>query len=176
MKPGDIFFSMTHGAFDSESIAWFMRSRWSHCGIIRETTANTIYTTETNSFCVCHGRMDSYDKDSRVEYEVWSPRGISDNERQKIGMAADEYCGKLYGYLQFPSLAIKTLLERINISIKNPVSQGKMCDDVVMRAYRDGPIPSLRSLDESNTYLEQLYQLVVQCGNFDRVAVKEWKK
>jgi hypothetical protein len=173
LKAGDIGFVMHMGSFVSESISWFVKSKWSHTYLIKEVTPKNIYTIETGNFNVMIGEHTYYQKDPSITYEVWSPIGLSDEERQAIVVEGEKYIGRIYGYFQFISLALRALLKRTGIQIKNFITQGIMCDDLVGYSYKVSSLAMFKDYDPKQNEIEEFYEFIKNSGKFELVEKKD---
>lgn len=160
-KPGDIFFLKTKDRWISKAIAWFMNSQWSHCGIVIGNLPHDTVTLETSDFEVCRQSMRDYVYQPH-RYKLKVVRIIGENQNlseQEALRVDDELSGKIYGYLQFISLAIRGLLKRVGKKIPNFIRQGIICTGVVVYAKQkiEGP---LFGVDAEDLDVEDLYQIL----------------
>jgi len=98
LKPGDVFFVMHHDNKISKLFGWFMKSRWSHCGIVYEVTPKTVFTLETTDFEVVHRQITDYLNDPFVEMEILRNDSIYKAELENIVNGANQVRGSLYAY------------------------------------------------------------------------------
>jgi len=165
-KPGDIIFVMHHDDLISRTIAWFMKSQWSHSALIIDNGKQFTFTTETNVFCVKHGTLEAYLEDDFTSLEIWSPINLEEKIRNKIAKNSLDYVDKAFGWLQLISLGIRRLLMRIGIKIPNFIRQGLVCDHVILYCYKNyiSDFPE----DKESIDTEELYQIIKNCGQFKK--------
>ena len=175
IKKADIGFLIHRDNWMSRTIAWFMRSRWSHAFLIKHVTDEDVYTLETSDFEVTIGMLQLYVDDPNVELEIWSPKNIDDEERKRIVIESEKTYGTVYGYLQLVSFGIRCILKRFNIHIKNFIRQGMVCDHVVLYGYRISSIAKLRGIDPESIDSEELYQLVKSSDDFELRYLKTYE-
>lgn len=159
-KPGDIFFINHHDNPLSKVIAWFMKSSFSHSGLILEQTSKRTYTLETSDYEVTQSLFEDYIDDPYVSIEVYRKEDLSDEEREDIMERALAVDNAGYGYLQLLSFAVKRLLKRVNISIPNIIRQGLVCCHVVLYGYQGSGIKELDKVDPENWDTQELYDFV----------------
>lgn len=155
-RPGDIFFVISHDNFMSRLIAWFMRSKWSHSGIIVKAGYKNAKLIETNSTKVITDEMYEHIDDPNKSLEVWR-HPYSEDKGMMAALYARDLLDKSYGYLRMLWSAMRQILLRVGITIKcNPIP-GTLCDDVVeysyMRAGVDIFKDDMRWIDTQELYL-----------------------
>lgn len=168
IRPGDVFFLMHHDNLISKVLAWFMRSRWSHSGMIIEVAKST-YVCETSDYEVTVGRLDRYLTDPNVTMEVWTPIEMTDEDREMVVNRCLENVETLYGYLQLISFGIRALLARVGIKIKNFIKQGYVCNENVLSGYVLSKATPFYGIDPKSIETQEMYVAVVGSGKFKRV-------
>lgn len=173
LKSGDIFFVMHHDNRLSRLFAWFMKSRWSHTGLIFDVTddARRVYTLETSDFEVTHQEFYDYLKDPNVSLEVWRFTNLNDDEVGEILDAANSVRGRVYGYLQLLSLAVRDIGKRFHINIPNFLKIGVICCDVILYGYGKSKIKEL-NIDPRSIETEDLYKIISSNANALKIMEK----
>lgn len=156
-KQGDVFFSMNHSNWLSKAMSWFMRSQWSHCGLIKECTEQDIYTVETSDKEVWIGRFMEYLK-PEYDWEIWRPKGLDPADMPHSIHVAQTLIGTLYGYLQLLGFAVRCALQRIGIPVPNWIRQGVVCCGVIFYAYH-GKLKGF-DVDPESRHTQDLRDLV----------------
>ena len=176
---GDIIFIMNHHMWISRTIAWFMGSKWSHCGIVIDRSVDRTYTTETTDYEVAIGILESYLYHPSVSIEVYRAKSLSEDEKKMIVSECLKNLWKTYGYLQLISLGIRRLLIRyLGIKIGNFFRQGIICCGHVLYGYSKTSLPVIGGIDPESIDTEELYVLVKSIKDqkgkpvFERVAQK----
>jgi hypothetical protein len=163
-KPGDIFFVMHHDSWLSKTIAWFMGSKWSHCGIILEETKFRTYTCETSDFEIVYSDLERYLHDPQVTMKVIR-LPVSEDVGVDMAINATTRNQMMYGHLQLLfSLSVVELFRKIHIQIKNYLRQGIVCCEHVLYACKLSRIVELVSLDPYQLDTQQTHDILIACG------------
>lgn len=181
LKPGDIGFIMHRDSWLSKAIAWFMGpsftkpSRWSHTFMVLDPDEDRVYLSETSSFEVWIGDLTTYLKNPNAEFEIYTPKLLSDAQRKQVALKAHENFGEVYGYLQLLSLGIRCILKKMHIRIPNFIKAGIVCSHNVVYGYQSTDIPEISGIDPESLDTEDLYQIVLrQKYHFEKVMEKKY--
>lgn len=163
-RAGDIGFVIHRKAILSRIIAWAMGSRWSHSFLV--TGPDSV--VETTSTTVKEDTVSQYINSSDAEYEIYRPN-LTDMECFYVAKEGLTHLGEWYGYSQLISLGIRRLFMAAGINIKNFFRSRLVCCHVVTYAYEHSRIRELSSSDPEAIDTEELYQIVKNSPNFQRI-------
>jgi hypothetical protein len=165
LRPGDAFFVLHKDNWISRAIAWFMDSRFSHAGMILETTSQRIYTCETSDFEVAYFDFETYLKDPNVSLEVLR-LPVSQDAGLQMAMEAAKYQRTVYGYLQLlVSFSLREIIRKVfHRVIPNFIRQGMVCCHVVLYACKKSGLPQLAAQDPEGLQTQETYDLLVANG------------
>ncbi len=161
MNPGDIGFIIHNDNKLSKLIAWFMGSKWSHSFIILEETSLGYMICETSDYEIKYSFIDKYLKDNNCDMEIWTLGQV--NDEQIIYDNCQKIDGTRYSYEQLFSFAIKCVLNKIGIKIKNFIFSNFICCQVPYEALRGTNIEI--KLEYKNFQTEELYKYCKENGN-----------
>jgi hypothetical protein len=128
-KRGDVFFVQNNHII-SKLMRWFMRSQWSHCGIVAGEFEGVTMVVETSDFEVVIAPLHRYLDGRKIEFYT-----ISDNDGEiAVSIyAALKLIGTRYSWERLFSWAIRTrLFKWFPIFPKSNV----ICTDVPLVAWR----------------------------------------
>lgn len=172
MNNGDIFFIMNGTSKLGKIIAWFMKSNWSHAGLIYDVSGKEIYTIETTDLQVTPQFLNDYTNNDKIKLEVWSPINFTNEEREEVCERAKLLNEEVYGFFQLLSLGIRRLFMRVGIKIKNFIHSGLVCCHVVTYGYKGSKIKELDLEDPESIDTQELYELVINSQKFKKVFEK----
>ena len=159
---GDIGFVMHNNSWVSKAISWFMNSKWSHCFIIIDTSSeDRTYVSETSDYQVAVGWVERYMQDPHVSaLEIVRLPNLPYPEQLEIKSRGLDLYEKLYPYWQFIPLAVRGLLKRIKIRLKNFLPFGYNCNENVLYILQNTHYPELKGNDIYAGDTEDFYQLM----------------
>jgi hypothetical protein len=133
VQPGDIGFGGKRAGFYPSAVRLFTKSKWSHCFVITPPVLGEISVIEADLKVQVVPFHKEYILKDADYYEVWRP--IRSNESLLYSAVADLYkkdAGEIYGFLQIPWFAIRSLLGKVGIKIsKNWFPSGEICSETL---------------------------------------------
>ena len=171
LRTGDVFFTFNKRNIISRLMRWFMGSEWSHSGIVYAQTYSRNIVCETSDFHVKLDTFERYIADPNVSAIVYRHpewfQVIHGNE-EFIREECDKLNGKIYGYLQLISFAVRLLLRRIGIKIPHFIRLGTVCNQVcaiplnkLRDSWLDKVNPKSFDTEEMETILQKSRWVVV---------------
>lgn len=172
-QPADVGFMRHTEDWDSNAIAWFMRSEWGHTFLVLEKGQFGTYTSETSPLRVTNGTVERYGLDLKVKMEIWRHPEITKSPalQKAVCQNAQSRYGMGYGYGQLPGFAVVCLLERVNIDIGQFIKHGIVCNQHVCHSYRQGA-GMFSDVPYRSIHTEEFYKLMKPRG-FELVAEKQ---
>ena len=171
VRPGDVFLVRWYNNRMSGVIAWFMRSRWSHSGVVRyRAVTGENLTLETSDFEMTYGSLEKYVAAKAVcQLRVLRVPGAfthTELPELQVALAAVDaaYYGRMYGYLQLLSFAVVRLARRIGIRIPNFIRQGQVCTAAPLMVLSLGAHPLFAGVDPEALDTGDLAVLLEQAG------------
>jgi hypothetical protein len=82
LKTGDVGFVIDRNSKLSKTIAWFMKSRWSHSFIVLGEFKGETLIAETSNFEVMISTLSRYESDPMCSMEIYSQSSLSDEDRE----------------------------------------------------------------------------------------------
>jgi hypothetical protein len=158
LNKGDIGFIIHKKNILSKTIAWFMKSRWSHSFLVMGQWEHKTMLLETSDFEVVISTIDPYLNNPKVDVEIYRSKTIGYNDSFKIRDEGFKIVKTIYGYPQLISLGIRRLLMRIGIKIPNFFRFGMVCCAVPIYGHRVAKSSELYGLDPESIDTEELYQ------------------
>ena len=137
MKIGDIGFIIHKKSALSKTIAWFMKSQWSHCFIIIGELNGVPIICETTDFEIVYSPLTKYTNDPNVMMTIFSNDDLLFGDDVKIFNNTLDIHGKKYGYLQLLSHAVRLLLLRFNVKIESFYNRNWLCYQVVINCLKN---------------------------------------
>lgn len=176
MTPGSVGFVINRNNWISRTIAWFMKSKWSHSFLVYDNGRFGDYVIETTDFEVTLSPTSKYLNDPNVSYEVYAPDLLGNPETQErnIIYGARPLIGTVYGYAQLFSLGVRRLLMRVGIRIPNFIRTGVVCCHVPLYGYKKSDLEILKDLDPESIDTEELYQIIKNHPRFKLVYSKDF--
>jgi len=159
--------------FYSRAVRFFTKSKWSHCFIVIDNIYGTPAVLEADlKVQVVDFHQEYIEKQDDV-YEIYRPIKAKQEDIAK----ATEYCyrnyaGKIYGFLQIPWFAIRSILGFFGIKGlgKNWFPSGIICSELVAD-YLYFIDPVFHELTSNETSPEDLYLIVKSRPDlFERVG------
>jgi hypothetical protein len=172
LETSDVGFLMQKNWLVARIIAWLMGSKWSHSFIIIESGVLATYICETTEYEVVISPLKKYIDDENVNLEVFRPKKGRHEQKIKSAMECMNQIGTSYGWFQLVSLGLRRILMRLGIRIPNFIRQGVVCNGVVLYGLRNIPIRGVEGIDPESIDTEELYQIVSNSPDFERVFVK----
>jgi hypothetical protein len=111
--------------------------------------------------------MNERFSDPGITFEIWSPKNVTNDQRLEAVKMVESNIGKMYGYAQLLSLALKGLLKRVGIKIPNFIHLGITCNENAADAIKTYDFVELQHIDFKDIDTQDLYQLVYRCGKFE---------
>jgi hypothetical protein len=165
LKQGDIVFSFRKDNLLSRLIAWFTRSRFSHVSIVHLVGDGYCVISEATIIGIRFNLIDYYLENTKISVEVWNLPGLTDTTRKTIvDSAYNLNKNESYGFLQFFSYAIRALLKKMKINIKNFIRQGVVCNQYVAYGYKKSGISWFDMIDPEAIDQEDFYRLIQKIG------------
>jgi hypothetical protein len=163
-RPGDAFFVMNPGRLP-RLIAWFMDSKFSHCGMVLEQTGQRVYTCETSDFEVAYFDLAHYLGDPKVRMVILR-LPVVDYRAVEMACEAASHQRTIYGFAQLIfSLSVRELIRKLTRRvIPNFLRQGMVCCHVVLYGCRKSGIPRLEMQDPEGLQTQETHDLLLQCG------------
>lgn len=133
--------------------------------MIQEHGALGVYTLETDEWDVDHGNLEDYDTDPECSFEIWRKVDLTLAERYSIVKCANQKSRAVnYGWLQLISMAIRNLLRRVKVRIKNFIRQGVTCAGVPAYGYFMAQVSGFSAIDPEDIDTQDFYELVQRQG------------
>lgn len=131
IKPGDIGFGGKRKGFYPNAVRFFTKSRWSHCFVVMPPYLGNICVLEADLKVQLVTFQKEYVEKNADYYEIWRPIAATEDE---IIAACEktfrENTGEIYGFLQIPWFAIRSILSHLGISLsKNWFPSGEICSE-----------------------------------------------
>ena len=142
-------------------IKWFTKSQWTHVMLVLDETrdgdsivieASAKHGISITLLSKFNGRPMELFQD---KLDIWSIDSIK------------SYIGNTYGYLQLFGIALVKIFKLK----KNPFSKDEVCSELVLGWLLSTPYSSkFKDLDKNITSPEDLYRIIKQDPNFERVT------
>lgn len=166
LQAGDIGFVYNgKGNWFSKTVAWFMKSQWSHSFIVLGKIHGVVMVLETSDFEITINRMSRY-QDGRPLKIYRRSNELNDAEKYILLTSTFPLLGKIYGYRKFLFMGLRRLLMRLKMLVKMRFNNDMVCCDVVMHAYKyvESSIKEVKDIDT-----EELFQIVSNSKDFKEV-------
>jgi hypothetical protein len=160
----------------SKLTKWFTKSKWSHIAVtMGRLIGKHVLVSEATWIGVDTNPLVCYNEKDK-EIQIYSVP--IDSQLMQFGVdecIEAERRGIKYGYGQYVGMAPVTLLERINVHIKNPFKHGRICSEHALiclsRAGYDKFITMVGKKDSLSP--ADLYNIVSKDGRCRLVATKK---
>ena len=174
LEVGDIILVNHRDSKLSQVIAWFMKSRFSHTAIYIGQFLDKTMLLETSIFQVTISDLEKYENDSNCMFEIWRLKNKPEGFNELIIKNAYPLNGQTYGWLQLFSFALKILLARVKIYIKNLIRIGLVCDHVPLYSYK-GTKCAIDLEDPENYHTQEVYEMIVNSNEFEMIHKKDYQ-
>lgn len=171
VRDGDVFLLRSHGFWYSDAIAWFMKSEWSHCGVVlfeSDSEGEPTLTLETSDYEMTYGGLEKYLKHpDRYRLKVLRvPNAFVSVAEMRVALCVTDelYYGKMYGYLQLLSFAVVRLFKRIGIKVPNFIRQGQVCTAGPLHYLGQGLHPVFKGVDPEALDTQDFAEMLVAAG------------
>ena len=135
IRPGDIGFGGKRKGWYPATVRWFTKSRWSHNFVVMPPYMGEICVLEADLKVQLVTFQKEYVEKDADYYEIWRPTQIGKGEIYgATGKLFKSDAGEIYGFMQIPWFAVRSLLEKIGIKLsKNWFPAGEICSETPWR-------------------------------------------
>ena len=146
----------------SRIIAAFMKSPFSHSGVIYDTSGRDVITMETTDYEVTANFFDRYLSEERCSIQVWREENLPISQRVEAALASKKLNLQTYGYFQLLSWAFEILMGKIGIKLPHLIRWGIICNHVPLYAYQNIEGSLISTKDPEAQHTEQMRQMLMQ--------------
>lgn len=171
IKRGAIFIGSEKKSFLSETIREVSHSKWSHCGIITDSTNFETYVLGARGRGVDITTISSYDEIDDYYYEIYEINHNPDLIEYATRFVLDKYLEKPYGYFELLGFYIWFKLKDIfGITLKrNPITFWTVCSElesIYLKLIFMGEIKEVTDWDNDLVTPEDVSRLIEKYPNY----------
>lgn len=180
---GDIAFSTkADSGWYSKSVRFFTKSQWSHCFFLSEDYLDEAQVWEIDLKAQLVPFKKEYIEKQIDVYEMFRP---TITNKSKIRAAAQECingtAGETYGFLEIPWFAVRSLLSKIGVHLKENVNKdGVICSEalfIYLSSLGGGYANAFSQFTRDEVSPEDLYKVVKERTDlFEFIGSRSAKK